>query len=163
MIRSNPQHFFGLSVLVLVLSFGDLALFMDAAEAASSTSQYGKPSIHPAIKAIRGKEYKTAISKLLRLNENDPTDPDVLSLLGFSNRKLGNYAQALSYYKQALAFSPRHRGANEYLGELYLEINQLAKAEQQLAVLDDACPWSCKEYRLLDKAIEKYRAAHASQ
>ena len=41
---------------------------------------------------------------------------------------------ALNYYNQALAMEPRHRGGNEYLGELYLEMKQPEKANERLAV-----------------------------
>ena len=53
--------------------------------------------------------------------------------------------------------SPKHRGANEYLGELYLETDQLAKAEERLKVLDGACFLGCEEYDDLKEAIEKYK------
>jgi hypothetical protein len=43
------------------------------------------------------------------------------------------------------------------LGELYLETDQLAKAEDRLQVLDDACFLGCEEYDDLKEAIEKYK------
>jgi hypothetical protein len=46
------------------------------------------------------------------------------------------------------------------LGELYLDMNQLASAEKQLAALKRACPFfgKCEEYDDLKGAIEKYKA-----
>ncbi len=35
-----------------------------------------------------------------------------------------------SLARKALAVDPKHRGANEYIGELYLETGQLDKAEK---------------------------------
>ena len=62
---------------------------------------------------IENKEFEQAIVEL---------DQDVESLLGYSNRKLKNYNVALKYYQHALSINPKHKGANEYFGELYLEI-----------------------------------------
>ena len=50
-----------------------------------------------------------------------------------------------------------HKGANEYLGELYLETNQLDKAVRQLEILDGLCTFSCKEYSKPKKAIDSYQ------
>ena len=48
---------------------------------------------------------------------------------------LGDKAKAMTYYTKALNLEPNHLGANEYMGELYLELNDLAKAEERLADL----------------------------
>jgi Flp pilus assembly protein TadD len=111
-----------------------------------------------AKQAIKDGDYGIAIDKLTRLHEEDPNDADVLNLLGYGNRKTGNFDQARGYYLQALAIEPKHRGANEYLGELYLETEQLDKAEERLAVLDKACWLGCGEYTDLKKSIEKYKS-----
>jgi tetratricopeptide (TPR) repeat protein len=80
-----------------------------------------------------------------------------MSLLGFSYRKTQNYENALTMYQWALKVEPRHRGANEYLGELYLETDQFDKAMQQLEILDSLCTFNCKEYSTLKKAIDTYQ------
>jgi hypothetical protein len=43
------------------------------------------------------------------------------------------------------------------LGDLYLETDQLAKAEERLKVLDKACFLGCEEYDDLKEVIEKYK------
>ena len=110
-----------------------------------------------AKQAIKDGDYDVAIDKLTRLHEEDPNDADVLNLLGYGYRKTANFEQARGYYLQALAIEPKHRGANEYLGELYLETEQLDKAEERLAVLDKACWFGCGEYTDLKESIEKYK------
>jgi len=90
-------------------------------------------------------------------HEEDPEDADVLNLLGYGYRKTGDFDQSRGYYLQALAIEPKHRGANEYLGELYLETGQLDKAEERLAVLDKACWIGCEEYTELKESIDKYK------
>jgi tetratricopeptide (TPR) repeat protein len=73
-----------------------------------------------------------------------------------------NFDIALDYYQQALAIEPDHRGANEYLGELYLQTGQPEKAEERLKVLDEECFFGCDEYDELEAAIEEYRKQNPS-
>ena len=80
--------------------------------------------------------------------------PDVLNYLGYAHRRLGRFEESLSYYEQALALDPMHRGANEYLGELFVELGRIEQAEGRLAVLDRACPFGCAEYEDLKRRIE---------
>ena len=78
---------------------------------------------------------------------------DVLNYLGFTTRKLGEYAEAERFYAAALAIDPDHRGATEYLGELYLEMGRLSDARTQLAKLDALCPYGCAEREELSRWI----------
>ena len=107
--------------------------------------------------AIAGADYKTAADLLQKVLTRQPDNPDVLNLMGFSERKMGESSTALMYYKKALDLQPTHIGANEYLGELYLELKQPDMAEQRLAVLQQVCG-SCEEYTELKEKIEKFKA-----
>jgi thioredoxin-like negative regulator of GroEL len=107
--------------------------------------------------AIAGADYKTAADLLQKVLTRQPNNPDVLNLMGFSERKMGEASTALSYYKKALDLQPTHIGANEYLGELYLELKEPELAEQRLAVLQQVCG-SCEEYTELKEKIEKFKA-----
>jgi len=93
---------------------------------------------------------------------DSPDDADLLNLMAFSHRKLEHFDLALDYYQKALQLKPKHRGANEYLGELYLSLGQLEKAQQRLEVLDKACFFGCKEFDKLEQAIEEYRRNNPS-
>ena len=84
-----------------------------------------------------------------------------LNYLGYSHRKLGHTEKALGYYQQALEIEPKHRGANEYLGELYLELKQLDKAEERLKVLSTACN-ACEEYVELKEKVEAFKNGQSS-
>jgi cytochrome c-type biogenesis protein CcmH/NrfG len=53
----------------------------------------------------------------------------------------------------AASFDADHKGAHEYLGELYVETGQLAKAREHLGVLGRLCPQGCEEREDLAKAI----------
>ena len=78
---------------------------------------------------------------------------DVYNLMGFSLRKTGHYKQAYTFYRKALDFDPVHKGALEYLGELYVETGQVDKARENVARLRQLCPASCEELADLEKAV----------
>jgi cytochrome c-type biogenesis protein CcmH/NrfG len=59
----------------------------------------------------------------------------------------------LTYYTKALELQPGHKAAHEYLGELYVETGDTAKASEQLASLQKLCPSGCEELEDLQKAI----------
>lgn len=71
--------------------------------------------------------------------------PDILTYLGFANRKLEQFDRAEEYYRAALAVAPDHRGALEYYGELKVERGNLAGARAHLARLDMLCGFGCYE------------------
>jgi predicted Zn-dependent protease len=111
-----------------------------------------------AVKAqVDNGDYNAALARLTALDQETPNDPDILNLIGFSLRKTGHPDQALDYYNRALAQNPDHLGANEYLGELYLELKQPAKAGERLAVLQKACG-DCEEYQELKEKIAQQAA-----
>jgi len=144
--------------LALILTFTS----SDLLAAGTSSQRSRKPSVSPEFKAgqkaIKAKDYESALVHLSKALEKDPNSADTHNLLGYSYRKLGNTDKAFEHYRMALRINPKHRGANEYMGELYLETDQLAKAEERLAVLDSACLSGCEEYDDLKEAIEKYKA-----
>lgn len=107
-----------------------------------------------AVEKINQGDYRQALDSLAESAQAFGPHPDVLTYQGFANRKLGNFAQALSYYQQALAIDANHRGANEYLGEYYVEIGDLASARKQLAKLDAICNFGCEEAEELQRWIQ---------
>ena len=108
---------------------------------------------------VEAARYRKAIRALEKLDRKEPGNADVLNLLGFSHRSLGEIETAFDYYRDALAADPGHLGANEYLGELYLMTDRLPEAEGRLARLDEACPSGCEERRELAEAIDACKAA----
>ena len=98
-----------------------------------------------SIALINQARYQEAIVELDTISASFGPHPDVMNYLGYANRKLGRYARAESYYMLALAVDPDHKGANEYLGELYVETGQIEKAKNQLARLEQICTFGCVE------------------
>lgn len=87
--------------------------------------------------------YEDATAILRNLIEARPSDPDALNLLGYSLRKSGYLDRAEHFYLKALAIAPDHLGANQYLGELYVQRGDLANARARLEVLDAVCVNTC--------------------
>ena len=116
-----------------------------------------------AQKEIKAKNYDGAIKTLLAANE--PNSADWNNLLGYAQRKKSppDLNAAERYYQAALKIDPKHKGALEYYGELFLMKNDLPGAEQMLARLDKVCFFSCEEYRDLKEEIAKYKAKKGSK
>jgi len=117
------------------------------------------PNIAAARKAIDAKDFKTAVGYLTKAVQEEPNNADAHTILGFSYRKLGTFDKSMDSYQRALKIDANNRSAHEYLGELYLDMNQPDNAEKQLVVLKKACPFfgKCEEYDDLKEAIEKYK------
>jgi Flp pilus assembly protein TadD len=108
-------------------------------------------------KAVATKDWPRAIAALTAAARRDGGNADIQNLLGYAQRNSGNLDVALKHYAKALALDPKHRGAREYLGELYLMQNNLAKAEEQRAALDSLCFFPCEELTELREKIAAYR------
>jgi tetratricopeptide (TPR) repeat protein len=113
----------------------------------------GRAAYAEAVGLINHHQYADAITVLQRAEAASGPHPDIFNYLGFANRHLRRYDIAIGYYKRALALDPNHIGATEYLGELYLEIGRAAEAKQQLARLDELCPYGCAAREELAKWI----------
>jgi len=120
------------------------------------------PAYAQAKQLVEDGKYADAIPLLEKVVAADAKNADALNYLGYSNRQLGNTDAALAHYQAALALDPKHRGANEYLGELYLKLGDLPKAQERLDVLDGACFFGCDEYTELKNAIAAYKAKTGS-
>ena len=108
-----------------------------------------------AERAVKAKQYEQAIKMLQQVVAKEPKNVDALNYLAYSHRELGHYDVSMGYYRTALGYNPNHRGANEYLGELYLKMGKMKEAQGQLAKLQKLCGRGCEEYEALRSAIAK--------
>jgi tetratricopeptide (TPR) repeat protein len=147
-------------VMVLV---GVVAIALGAAAPVQAFSTREEPpapaggatgGLDAAQKKIDAGDYQGAIPILTDFLKTNPNNADGLNLMGFSLRKTGQTNLALQYYAKALSVNPKHLGANEYLGELYVEMGQIDKAKERLAVLRGACG-NCEQAQDLSAAIDK--------
>ena len=97
------------------------------------------------------KRFNKALEHLIKANDKNPNQPDILNYLGFAYRKTGDLMMAEVYYLQGLKIDPNHIGINEYLGELYIKTNRIDLAKQRLEILKDC---TCEEYDELKELIE---------
>jgi tetratricopeptide (TPR) repeat protein len=117
-----------------------------------------------AERLVKERQFAEAIPLLQRVVARDPGNADAYNYLAFSQRKVGLLQEALHNYSRALDLDPDHIGAREYLGELYLQLNQDDMAEEQLARLKVLCPLGCEAREDLARAIaEKKRARSPGQ
>lgn len=98
-----------------------------------------------AVSLINEQRYEPAIALLQSSLWNAGPHPDLLTYLGYANRKLGHYDRAAAWYEEALAVAPEHRGAIEYYGELKLERGDRQGALAHLARLERLCGFGCRQ------------------
>lgn len=145
------------ALLVSVLSAPVLA-----APSSWSSNKEDQRELKQVENKIEARQYQAAIDDLKGMLASDPANADVYNLLGYSHRKMKRYELAESYYDQALHLDPKHKGAMEYLGELYVETGRMEEAEAMLARLDKACLFTCEEYKQLKTYIEQKEQGLAS-
>jgi Flp pilus assembly protein TadD len=133
-------------------------------DSSSSSSWPAGKAEDPAVKTAKGAiaagDYASAQMALKVALASDPGNADLHNLYAYSLRKGANPDMALvfKHYTEALRIDPKHRGAQEYIGEAYLLVDNPAKAKEHLAALDRLCFFGCSEYNELKKAIAAYEA-----
>lgn len=124
--------------------------------------QAGPPDDYgQGVRAVQAGDYARAVTFLGRAVQSDPRNADAWNYLGFSYRNLRRFDEAMAAYQKALAIDPNHRGAHEYLGQLYLQMGQMGRARELLERLGRLCPAGCKERDDLRKAIAAREAGGA--
>ena len=106
-------------------------------------------------KLIKLEKFAEAHKMLKNLKKVNTDEADRLNLLGFTARKSGDLDAAGDYCQQALTLNPRHTGALEYQGELFIQLGKIDLAKANLAKIDKICWLPCNAERELKKAIEK--------
>lgn len=122
-----------------------------AVDTVGSTDAPDLTAIRASIKAKEWAVAKTALDEMAQSVQH----ADVYNLLGFVNRNIGLHKTALTFYRKALDFDPNHKGALEYLGELYVKVGDMKSAAQNEALLIKLCPQGCEELDDLRKTIAK--------
>ncbi len=136
-----------------VIAPGDKLLFASASA--------GDAVYLNAVGLINEGRYDAAIADLKLAQRSFGPHPDILTYLGFANRKMGRFGVAEDYYRQALTAAPSHRGATEYYGELMVERGNLLGARAMLARLDRSCSFGCAEAEELRRWIVAGHSPHS--
>jgi Flp pilus assembly protein TadD len=114
----------------------------------------GDRSYVQAVHLINEKRYADALVALHHASDVFGPHPDVLTYIGYTYRKMGDYDRAEHYYKEALKIAPNHVGATEYYGELMVVRGDVAGARKMLAKLDTVCTFGCVEQEDLRRWID---------
>lgn len=142
------------AIVVSLLAFGASGAF---AAGTSTTTELTpievRTQLASAEELIEKGSYDDAIEVLNGIVETNPREADAYNLLGYSYRKSKDFNRAERNYMRALRLNPDHKGALEYVGELYLETNRREKAEESLARLEELCPQGCEELEDLREAM----------
>ena len=149
--------------LPVLLAFAFAAMTSPANHAVDTEEQPGAAQLDPDYaagrKAIEARDWNAAIKYFSSAALRAPDNADIQNYLGYAHRKTGKLEPAFKHYRRALELNPRHRGAHEYVGEAYLMVNNLAKAEEHLAALDRLCLLPCEEYSDLKARVAAYKKA----
>ena len=127
-------------------------------DTSASASDQIKNLYDKAYDLVYAKEFDKSLKllkKIAKRNDLGDMKADVYNLLGFSYRKNDNpdLDKAFESYKIALEANPKHAGAHEYLGELYIKMGNKSMAEEMLAKLETIAGTGSDEYKKLKKAI----------
>jgi len=95
-------------------------------EALALMKQGDELGTQPGAKAA----YGSARAKLQSLTARSPQLAEAWNALGYTQRKLGAYDDALASYGRALELRPGYPEALEYRGEAFLRLNRLQDAKQ---------------------------------
>ncbi len=160
-IRSSPTPATGkarLAALFACVAMTSALPLQAVAADDPPTAASAKSPLATAREHIAAKRWQPAMDELKKVNARG--DADWNNLMGYTSRKLAkpDLAAAEGYYNEALRINPKHLGALEYSGELYLMKGEPAKADERLATLAQACN-NCEEYRDLKGATERYKKA----
>ena len=136
---------------------GAVALPCHAVGSDTDPQEAADPEYAAGKKSIEAKDWNAAIKLFSSAALRAPDNPDIQNYLGYANRNAGKLDAAFDHYQRALKLNPKHRGAHEYIGEAYLMVKDLAKAEEHLAALDRICLLPCEEYSDLKAKIAAYK------
>ena len=139
-------------------SFAAGTSYDDDNSSASASEQVTK-LYNKAYELVYNKKFDKSIKlleKIAKRKDLGEKKADVYNLLGFSYRKQSepDLDKALESYKIALETNPEHLGAHEYLGELYITLGNMNKANEMLNNLEKIAGTSSMEYIKLKKAID---------
>ena len=155
------------NLIIILLSFISFNAFAAATSSKTDVSTERAEQINNlyeiAEKHIYNNNYDKSLKLLLNLAKNDDLGAkkaDVYNLLGFSYRKSSKPDLDKSYdaYMTALEHDPKHAGAHEYLGELYMMRGDQENAMNMLGKLENLVGKNAKEYKDLLKAINSYQS-----
>ena len=140
------------AALVPLALVAPLAAFAEASGTTASTAPAAQSGYAEAKAAVDAGRYPDALKLLAAVLKAEPRNADALNLMGYSNRKMNRMAEAARWYGAALKANPKHLGALEYQGEMFVETGDYTSARANLNRLAALCG-KCAEYNDLHAAL----------
>ncbi|MEI9931397.1 MAG: hypothetical protein WDM89_12855 [Rhizomicrobium sp.] len=116
---------------------------------------------------VNHQKFEDATAHLEIALQHFPNDTDILRYLGYAHRMIAREREGTShdselrlsndYYRRALEADPDRKDFLEYMGEMYLEMDDPAAARAKLAELERRCPNGCVERDDLAASIAAYK------
>jgi len=147
----------GVAKVEAAIGAGQSAKLQSGEKLLFASATAGDGAYLEAVSLINEHRYEAALDSLKAAEVSFGPHPDILTYIGFANRKLGRYDLAEEYYQRALKAAPEHRGAHEYYGELKVVRGDLPAARKLLAKLDTLCTYGCAEADELRRWIDGER------
>ncbi|MGB3313982.1 MAG: tetratricopeptide repeat protein [Albidovulum sp.] len=140
--------------LALTITLAAPSLALAAGSNDNSSSAAAAPSgMDAAQAAVDAGQYPEALKMLAAVVKQEPRNADALNLMGYSNRKMNRLSEAARYYDAALKVNPKHIGALEYQGEMFVETGDYDRARQNLKLIGAICG-ACEEAIDLRAALD---------
>ena len=158
---SHPSRLNYLVALTLLLAFTTItfsSLSLAAGgpgDGTTSSSWMEDKRMLKALSFISNKKHRDAVKILTALVADKPDFANAWNYLGFSLRKIGAYERSEKAYLTALRLDPNHRGAHEYLAELYLQTSRRKKALELERSLTRICQYGCPELDELREVLKE--------
>lgn len=140
---------------ILILIIFTCFSFKGFSAGTEDNTSWDKPdSYYKAKKLIEKNQFNEAVVLLEETLKKSQyqKDADILTEYAFGLRKIKNFKKSEEYYLKALKINPDHKGALEYIGELYVDTKRINLAKEILIKLEKC---KCEEYSELKNYINK--------
>ena len=156
--ENSKTLFHSTLVFFILLMICASPLMLQAAGSSDDDSESKKSTDYQrAVSYIKKSDYSAAIPLLRKELEKNPGNADAHNYMGYVLRKRNDLKNSAVHYEKALEIDPKHLGALEYQGELFLTVGNLNLAKANLKKLDKLCWLGCDEYDDLKASIEAYQ------
>jgi Tfp pilus assembly protein PilF len=131
-----------------------------------SGETHARNQLDIGVDLVQHGKYVDATPHLESALQKFPDNVSILKYLAFAHRMIakervgtahtGEIHLANAYYGRALDIDPNNTDLLEYMGELYLEMDDPAAARAKMAALERRCPQGCAQRDALAHAIADY-------
>jgi predicted Zn-dependent protease len=104
-----------------------------------------------AYQLYKSGQTREAVLALNALSKKQKQNPDIWHVLGLAQHQLGNLKEARKAFEKAVALRPSHEASRLSLALLYLQINDLKRAEKEARTLLTQNPQNAQAHFIVGK------------